>query len=110
MKLVSELRHNRREVAIAQISVLENAIRSLKEQFTVSDSAARELVREAFAKLKSESKRRFNVIDLHLMTRLPFDQINKVMERFEKEGLVEDGNVNRGAVMLDKILLRLSQD
>ena len=48
----------------------------------------RTLVCEAIKSLKAEGRRRINVIDLHIKTRLDFPSINKVMDRLEREGVV----------------------
>lgn len=70
---------------------MENDISNLKMQAekNISNSEAAKILREAIFNLKKESNQRINIITLHQATGLSFERINKIMDEFEKKGLVK---------------------
>jgi len=79
---------------LKRISVLERDIKFIKNknEAKVSDKVATVLIWELIKELKHSGVKKTNPIDLHFRTRLPFEQINKIMDGFEKEGKVR-GNI-----------------
>ncbi|MEA3514442.1 MAG: hypothetical protein U9R34_03130 [Nanoarchaeota archaeon] len=79
----------------SKIVALEKQILELKsndELINVSNSAAEELLRDAIKQFKEKGITGIDIIDLHLKTKLPINQIGEIMERLEVEGVVtEDG-------------------
>ena len=54
----------------------------------VSDSAAKEIVSDILIQLKNQGNRQVDVIDLHTITKLPPEQISRIMNTLEKESIV----------------------
>jgi len=54
----------------------------------VSDSAANEIIKDILKQLKQTGTTEIDVIDIHAITKLPVDQISRIMNILEKERVV----------------------
>ena len=54
----------------------------------VSDSAANEIIKDILKQLKQTGTNEIDVIDIHAITKLPVDQISRIMNILEKERVV----------------------
>ena len=88
MAILTQEKRREAEKIYSEIDQLETEVERLQKskelQFTKEE--IRELVFEAFQKLKKEGKDYITVIDLHFETRLPFDKINAAIKSLEKNG------------------------
>lgn len=82
----------------SKICALEKKIQELKNQnsaISISDSAAEEVLRDALKQLKEKNIQEVDIIDLYSKTKLPIEQIGKIMSKLELEGVVsENGKDN----------------
>lgn len=60
------------------------------DEISISDSAAEELIKDQLNRLKKQKIREIDAIDIHLMTKLPVQQIGGIMLKLEKEGVVRE--------------------
>ncbi len=76
-----------------KLELLEREIQLLKglQELVVSDEAAKEIIKETICEMKISGIKAADVIDLNARTRLPAEQISRVMLILEKEGIVSDG-------------------
>ena len=58
---------------------------------TVSDKYALYNIKEFLRCLKSSGKKKVNILDLLFEFKYPTRQIERIMEKLEKEGLVKEG-------------------
>ena len=56
----------------------------------VSDKEAENKIRQFIEERKKKVVKSFNVLDIYSDLKLPPEQINKIMMRLEKEGVVKD--------------------
>ena len=64
------------------------------EESTISDSAAEEVIRDKLNNWKKKNVKEIDAIDVYSITRLPIEQIGRILFKLEKEGVVkeDDGN------------------
>lgn len=68
----------------------ENTI-VLEREEKVSDEVAEVEIRRFLKVLKGSGTKKVNIIDLLMKFSYPSHQIERIMERFEKEGIVKGG-------------------
>jgi predicted methyltransferase len=83
-------RYNEELVRIRKrMRVLEIALQKERREFIiVGDDVAEKMVRDVLKKLKKSAKT--NMIHINELTHLPYQQIEKMMEKLEEEGVVSE--------------------
>ena len=64
------------------------------EESSISDSAAEEVIKDKLNNWKKKNVKEIDAIDVYSITRLPIEQIGRILFKLEKEGVVkeDDGN------------------
>lgn len=62
----------------------------LERKTAVSDKVAEENIKKFLRSLKSSGRKSLNILDLLLEFKYPANQINRIMARLEKDGLVKE--------------------
>ncbi|MFH1649866.1 MAG: hypothetical protein ABIA93_04920 [Candidatus Woesearchaeota archaeon] len=75
------------------IQMKSNLAQSISRQSCrVSHSEAKARITLMVKAWKAENRSSIDVLDIHFETRLPFDQINKVLAELAREGLIHESS------------------
>ncbi|MAF34517.1 hypothetical protein CMO91_01600 [Candidatus Woesearchaeota archaeon] len=78
------------ESIVTRVERLEEEVATIQRKQNNTNKSARKQVTQCIQSLKREGKKKFDVIDLHLKTKLPFPDINEALEHLHKEGKVHE--------------------
>ena len=77
-----------------RVRKLEKEIQDMEKKddhlLSVSDSAAKEVLMDEINRLKKKGIQETDVIDLHFSTNLPIEQLGRLMDKLESEGIVKE--------------------
>lgn len=71
---------------------------SAKKELHIPDKDAKKILEGAITQIKAQGIENIDIIDLHEITGLPYDQINKIMLMLEQSGVVTD-STNTGSAL-----------
>ena len=58
----------------------------------LTDEEAETEIRDLISDYHAEGKNGMNIINIYIKLNLPFEQINKIMSKLEKEGIVQESD------------------
>ena len=83
-----------KETVVGDLKERIKELERCDEDLTVSDPAAEEIIRDKLNNWKKKNVKEIDAIDIYSMTRLPIEQIGRILMKLEKDGVVkeDDGN------------------
>ena len=80
------------ELLVKELKERIKELEKNEDEVNIPDSAAEAVIRDQLKRLKRKNVREIDAIDVHSMTKLPVQQIGKIMSKLEEEGVIrEDG-------------------